>query len=162
MNLPQHPRIKPLTLEQILARKPPGSDAVGADATVLDALRVMAERDIGAVLVLDGERVAGLFSERDFARHAVAAGGAVSRLTPVRDAMATGVACATAEHTVPECLELMARQRLRHLPVVERGRAIGVLSLDDVLREVVAHQERVLKAIELDRLVLFARGTYSC
>ncbi len=162
MNLPQHPRINPPTPGQILAQKPPGVDAVGADATVLDALRLMAERDIDAVLVLDGERVAGLFSERDFARYAVAVGGAVSRLAPVRDAMVTGIACVTAAHTMPECLELMARQQLRHLPVVERGRAIGVLSLDDVLRAVVAHQERVFEAIELDRLVLFARGTYSC
>jgi len=118
MELPQHPRVDPPTLKRLLARKLPGLPSVGVEATVMEALKVMVEQETGAVLVLDGARVAGLFSDRDFIRHG-ASGGGPARLTPIREAMADCTAFVTSTHTVPQCLALMTEQRLRHLPVLE-------------------------------------------
>lgn len=157
----QHPRVAHLTLKQVLAKKPLDPHSVSIDATMLDALRVMAERDIGAVLVLDGERPVGLFTERDFARHTVS-DGSPAHLTSVRQAMAGNVVFATPEQTVSQGMALLREQRLRYLVVLEDSHPLGLLSFGDLLEETIAYQERVLKAIELDRLVLFARGTYSC
>ncbi len=114
----------------------------------MEALKVMVEQETGAVLVLDGARVAGLFSDRDFIRH-----GAT---------MADCVAFATSTHTIPQCLALMTEQRLRHLPVLEDSPPIGLLSRDELIEAIRSHPARVLKELELDPIVLFARGTYSC
>jgi CBS domain-containing protein len=145
----------------VLAKKPLDPHSVSIDATMLDALRVMIEWDIGAVLVLDGERPVGLFTERDFARHTVF-DGSPAYLTPVRQVMAENVVFATPEQTVLQGMALMREQRLRYLLVLEDSHPLGMLSFGDLLEETIAYQERVLNAIELDRLVLFARGTYSC
>ena len=157
----QHPRVAHPTLKQVLAQKPRDLHVVDIDATVLDALRVMAERDVGAVLILDGERPVGLFTERDFARHTVSDGSPV-HLTPVRQVMAGNIVFATPEQTVLQGMALMRERWLRYLTVLENGQPLGMLSIGDLLEEIIAYQERVLKAIELDQLVLFARGTYSC
>jgi len=161
MELPQHPRVDPPTLKRLLARKLPGLPSVGVEATVMEALKVMVEQETGAVLVLDGARVAGLFSDRDFIRHG-ASGGGPARLTPIREAMADCTAFVTSTHTVPQCLALMTEQRLRHLPVLEDGHPIGLLSRDELIEAIRSHQAHVLKELELDQIVLFARGTYSC
>ncbi|MBK8755103.1 MAG: CBS domain-containing protein [Candidatus Competibacteraceae bacterium] len=127
----------------------------------MEALKVMVEQETGAVLVLDGARVAGLFSDRDFIRHG-ATGSRPARLTPIREAMADCVAFATSTHTIPQCLALMTEQRLRHLPVLEDSPPIGLLSRDELIEAIRSHPARVLKELELAPIVLFARGTYSC
>jgi len=134
---------------------------VDAAVESLAALRLMAERDIGAVLVRDGDRIAGVFSERDFARNSArVAQFAVT--TPVRDAMTPCDVSVTPAALAHECLQLMSAHQLRYLPVEEAGQFVAMLSLDDLLNEIVAHQQSVLKAIQLDQQILFLRGTYSC
>ncbi|WP_051497835.1 CBS domain-containing protein, partial [Candidatus Contendibacter odensensis] len=123
----------------------------------MEALKVRVEQETGAVLVLDGVRVAGLFSDRDFIRHG-ASGGGPARLTPIREAIADCTAFVTSTHTAPQCLALMTEQRLRHLPVLEDGHPIGLLSRDELIEAIRSHQAHVLKEIELDQIVLFARN----
>ena len=161
MELARHPRIGELALKKLLARQSSELPTVDVDATVLDALKVMSEYDIGAVLVLDGRRVLGVFSERDFARYS-ASGGTRAEVTPIAEVMTECVTFATPANTVSESMKLLTERGLRYLPVLEDGKLIGLLSIGDLLNEVIAHQERVLKAIDLDQLVLSARGTYSC
>jgi CBS domain-containing protein len=149
------------SVRELLAQRPPGVYAVDVGATVLDALRVMAERNIGAVVVLDGETLAGILSERDYARKGIIA-GRTARETPVREMMTSEVVCVTPAQTVSQCMALMTDRRIRHLPVLENGTPIGILSIGDLLKEIVSHHEHVIKDMELEKLVLFARGTYSC
>jgi CBS domain-containing protein len=121
---------------------------VDPDDTVLEALRVMAERNIGAVLVMSGEHLAGILSERDYARKMVLHGKA-SRDTLVREVMTSVVVSVTPEWTCDECMALMTERHVRHLPVVEQGRVAGVISIGDVVRAVVSEHEFTISSLEL-------------
>lgn len=121
---------------------------VDPDDTVLEALRVMAERNIGAVLVMSGEQLAGILSERDYARKMVLHGKA-SRDTLVREVMTSVVVSVTPEWTCDECMALMTERHVRHLPVVEQGRVAGVISIGDVVRAVVSEHEFTISSLEL-------------
>lgn len=149
------------SLRQLLASKPQGAHAIAVDAMVWDALQLMAERDIGAVVVIDDGRIVGLLSERDYARKGILL-GRTARETPVREVMHEAVTVVTLEQTVPQCMALMTAHRTRHLPVLEEGRLIGVVSIGDLVKEVISHHEHVIKEMELERLILFSQGTYSC
>lgn len=141
------------TLKQILAAKPPGAYAVTPDTSVLTALQLMAEKQVGAVVVLDGERLAGVLSERDYARKVVLV-GKTSKDTAVREIMTEKVVSVTPEHTVPQCMGLMTEKRIRHLPVVEDDKVIGVLSIGDLVKEVVSHHEKLIRDMEMERITL--------
>ncbi len=113
--------------------------AVAPRATVLEALKVMADKNVGALLVMEGTELLGIFSERDYARKVVLAGRASSD-TPVVQIMTSPVVCVTREDTAERCMALMTAHRIRHLPVVEHGVVVGVISIGDVVRAVIAEQ----------------------
>jgi CBS domain-containing protein len=121
--------------------------AVTPSDTIFDALGLMAQHNIGAVLVLDGDQIRGILSERDYARKVVLA-GKTSRTTPVHEIMTPEVICVDGAWTADQCMALMTERRVRHLPVVEAGRLVGVISIGDVVRAVVAEQQFTIDALE--------------
>jgi CBS domain-containing protein len=123
------------TIRQILSRKSEVF-AVAPDASVLEALRLMEEKNVGALLVMNGERLLGIFSERDYARRMVLHGRA-SKDTPVREVMTSEVFVISPDVTSGECMVHMTDRHIRHLPVVEAGRIVGVISIGDVVRAVI-------------------------
>ncbi len=134
------------TVRQLLDSKTPDVFAVGPDAPVLDAIRLMAEKRIGAVLVMQGTTLAGILSERDYARKVVLDGRA-SHDTPVRDIMTADVVSVGLADTVSGCMQVMTGHRIRHLPVLEDGRVVGVVSIGDLVKAVIEEQQ-----LELDQL----------
>lgn len=149
------------TLRQLLASKPAGVVTIGVQATVWEALQLMAEKDVGAVVVIDEGQVIGVLSERDYARKGILL-GRTAKETMIREVMNETVITVTPQETVPQCMALMTAHRTRHLPVLEDGRLIGILSIGDLVKEVISHHEHVIKELELERLILFSQGTYSC
>ncbi len=133
-------------VRQMLARKS-GVHALGPDATIFEALRLMADKNIGAVLILSGDEVAGIVSERDYARKVVLL-GKTSRDTPVREIMTTNVICVEPGWTADQCMALMTEKRIRHLPVVELGKVVGIISIGDVVRAVVDEHQFTIKSLE--------------
>jgi len=115
--------------------------------TVLEALRLMADRNIGAVLVRSDEKLEGIFSERDYARKVILL-GKTSRETLVSEIMTTHVFCVEPGWTADQCMALMTERRIRHLPVVEQGRLIGVISIGDVVRAVVEEQQFTIDSLQ--------------
>jgi CBS domain-containing protein len=115
--------------------------------TVLEALRLMADRNIGAVLVRSDEKLEGIFSERDYARKVILL-GKTSRETLVSEIMTTHVICVEPGWTADQCMALMTERRIRHLPVVEQGRLIGVISIGDVVRVVVEEQQFTIDSLQ--------------
>ncbi len=134
------------TIRQILKNKPV-IHSIGPQATVFDALKVMAEKNIGALVVLEGQELAGIFSERDYARK-VALLGKSSRDMPVGEIMTPKVITIDPERTIGECMALMTEERIRHLPVIEAGRLVGVVSIGDVVRAVVEEQQFTIRQLE--------------
>ncbi len=135
------------TVRDLLAIKGDAIHAVSPEGSVFDALGVMAEKDIGAVLVLEGERLVGILSERDYARQVILK-GKTSRETPVREIMTPHVVCVTLERTIDECMALMTDKRCRHLPVVEGEKVIGVLSIGDVVKAVISEKQFQIEQLE--------------
>lgn len=134
------------SVRQILRHKPQVY-AVSPDDTVYDALTLMAEKNIGAVLVIDANgEVKGIFSERDYARRGVLQGH-TSRETAVRDIMTPEVIVVEPSATVDACMALMTEKRIRHLPVVDAGELIGVVSIGDIVRAVVEEQEFTIQSL---------------
>jgi CBS domain-containing protein len=107
----------------------------------------MADHEVGALVVLDGERLAGIFSERDYARKVILHGKA-SRDTPVHEIMTHKVVCVRPEQTVEECMALMTDKRIRHLPVLREKKVIGVISIGDVVKEVISEQRATIEQLE--------------
>lgn len=128
------------TLNLLLQKKGRQVWSVPPDATVFDALRLMADKGIGAVLVMDGERVVGILSERDYARK-VALEGRTSRETPVREIMTPRVVYARADQTVEEAMAIMTEKRVRHLPVFQGDRLVGIVSIGDLVKEIISDQQ---------------------
>jgi CBS domain-containing protein len=121
--------------------------SVSPDDTVLHALGVMAEHEIGAVLVLEGENVIGILTERDYARKVVLAGRS-SKNSAIREVMTHDVICVKPEQTIDECLALMTEERVRHLPVIEGKRVAGLISIGDLVRATIAEQEQVIEHLQ--------------
>ncbi|MGE0858625.1 MAG: CBS domain-containing protein [Gammaproteobacteria bacterium] len=132
------------TVSQLLDVKGRQVWSVPVDSTVFEALRLMAAKDVGALVVLDGEEVVGIMSERDYARR-IALEGRASRYTPVTDIMSRDVLSVSPEHTVAECMALMTTRKFRHLPVMEYGRLLGLISIGDLVRSIIAEQEFVIE-----------------
>ena len=142
------------SLRQILPSRRPVV-AVAPTDPVARALALMAEHDIGVVVVLDGERLAGILSERDLARHAGRAPDSALRDLRVSELMTRDVATVDADAQFRQCMVLMDARGARHLPVVENGRVIAVVSLRDLLHEAVTHQQHVLAEVDRERLAAF-------
>jgi CBS domain-containing protein len=132
------------TVRDILAKKGPKVWSIGGEATVLDAARFMTEHKIGAVLVLDGEHIVGMFSERDILQRVVAEGRDPTQTT-VSDVMTDEVACCTPDTSLEEARGAMKNRRIRHLPVVDGDkRLLGLISIGDLNAFQVAHQEQTI------------------
>ena len=134
------------TVRQMLAGKT-NVYAVKPEDTIYDALRLMADKNIGAVLVLSGHEIKGILSERDYARKVILL-GKTSKATPVSEVMTTNVICVEPTWTVDQCMALMTEKHIRHLPVVENGRLVGIISIGDVVRAVVDEQQFTIKSLE--------------
>jgi CBS domain-containing protein len=135
------------TVKEILEAKSHKLLAISPQASVLDALKLMAERDVGALVVLEGEGLAGIFSERDYARKVILHGKS-SKATPVSEIMTHKVVCVRPDQSVEECMALMTDKRIRHLPVLEDRKVIGVISIGDVVKEVISEQRFVIEQLE--------------
>lgn len=135
------------TLRQLLSSKGNEIWSVGPDASVFDAIGIMAEKGIGALVVLDGEKLVGIVSERDYARKVVLKERA-SKQTPVGDIMTKDVLYARPDHTVEECLALMTEKRIRHLPVLDGDKLIGMVSIGDLVKAIIAEQKHVIEQLE--------------
>ncbi|NIJ75777.1 CBS domain-containing protein [Xanthomonas campestris] len=135
------------TVRQLLGTKQVEVFAVAADAAVIEAIRLMAEKGIGAVLVMDGPRLVGIVSERDYARKVVLRDRA-SSTSSVADIMSTQVVTVSPSDTVERCMQLMTDGRFRHLPVVDNGRVQGVMSIGDLVKAVIENQQRDIDQLQ--------------
>jgi CBS domain-containing protein len=138
------------TVKQLLQAKAGGGaviHAVSPAASVLDAIKLMAEKGIGALVVLEEGRLAGMVSERDYARKVILHGRS-SQDTAVREIMTGKVITVGSAQTVEDCMTLMTNNRIRHLPVVDAGKLAGVLSIGDLVKEVIADREETIKQLE--------------
>lgn len=140
------------TVKQLLETKPADIFAIGPDAPVIEAIRLMAEKSIGAMLVMEGARLVGILSERDYARKVVLQGRS-SADTPVRAIMTADVITVTPNDTVERCMQIVTERRIRHLPVMEQGRVVGVVSIGDLVKAVIEDQQ-----VELDQLQRYIAG----
>ena len=134
------------TVRQLLEAKAPEVFAIGPDAPVIDAIRLMAKKCIGAVLVIQDGRLAGILSERDYARKIVLQGRS-SATTPVREIMTSDVVTIGLDETTDRCMQLVTDRRIRHLPVTSNGQVLGVVSIGDLVKAVIEDQQ-----VELDQL----------
>lgn len=120
---------------------------IGPDATVFEALELMAEKGVGALVITDGDHLAGILSERDYARKVILLDRG-SRETKVAEIMTREVITVEPARTVTECMELMTERRFRHLPVISDGELIGVISIGDVVKAVISEQRQLIKELE--------------
>lgn len=134
------------TVRQLLEAKTPEIYAIAPDAPVIEAIRLMAEKRIGAVLVMEGPRLVGILSERDYARKIVLQGRSSSD-TPVSTIMTAEVITVRPDDTAERCMQIVTHERIRHLPVVRGGEVIGVVSIGDLVKAVIEDQQ-----VELDQL----------
>lgn len=121
--------------------------AVAPDTLVYEAIRLMADRNIGCVLVMDGARLLGILSERDYTRKVVLQGRS-SKITTVQEIMTRDVICVTPQRGVEQALRLITENRVRHLPVIERGRVTGLISIGDLVKLVIHAQRSALSQLE--------------
>lgn len=136
------------TVRQVLRSKGSSVWTIEPVDSVLSAIRTMAERDIGALVVVDGELPIGVLSERDYARN-VYLKGRSSPDTKVREIMSSPVVSVGPDETVEACMELMTARRVRHLPVMEDGRLAGLVSIGDLVKSIITEQERVIEQLQL-------------
>ena len=136
------------TLKQLIESKNKRLAAVAPDQSVLRALEVMAENDVGALLVLDGKRLAGVFSERDYARKVILQGKA-SKSTKVSEIMTGKVVYVTLNRTVEECMAIMTEKHFRHLPVLDDDHnVVGIVSIGDLIKETISQQKFIIDQLE--------------
>jgi CBS domain-containing protein len=136
-----------ITVKQILDEKGSSAWTIVPDAKVIDALKLMAEKEVGALIVMEGEEIVGIISERDYARKIILK-GRHSQDTPVRDIMSTHIYGVNLDTTVDECMALMTDKRMRHLPVCKDGRLAGIVSIGDVVKAIIGHQKVTIENLE--------------
>lgn len=135
------------TVRDILKRKGSEIYSVTPDTSVYDALKLMAEKNIGAVLVVEGDQPVGILSERDYARQVILK-GKTSKDTPVREIMTSKIVFVGPAQTVEECMALMTDKRIRHLPVLEEHQLVGILSIGDVVKAVISEKQFLIEQLE--------------
>ena len=136
-----------LRINDILAQKGGTVWSISPEATVFEAIQMMADKNVGALLVTKGEQLLGIMSERDYTRKVILKGRA-SKETPVRDIITGHVITVTPDHTVPECLKLMTEHRIRHLPVVQANKILGVISIGDLVNSIISHQTSAIEQLQ--------------
>ena len=135
------------TISEILHHKGTAVWSIKPDATVFEAIQLMADKNVGALLVMDGEQLVGLISERDYTRK-VALRGKTSKEMKVREILAGNLVTATPAQTVETCLHLMTDHRVRHLPVLDSGKVAGVISIGDLVNWVISTQDTTIRQLE--------------
>lgn len=120
--------------------------SIGEDASVLDAIKLMAERSIGSLLVMDGNNLKGIVTERDYARKVIVKGRS-SKSTRVAEIMTADVVTASTAQTVNDCMKVMTERRIRHLPVVENNEVLGLISIGDLVQAIIADQQEEIQAL---------------
>ena len=156
---PAHPRVPPLTVQAILSQRPPVLCQVGPGTAALSALRLMAQCNVAALLVIDGDKVTGVFSEREY-RQAAALEEVES--IPVGTLMIPCGMTVSPEDSANHCLQICSERQFRYLPVAQGSQVIDLLSLEELLGALAAYYQKIILAFELDQQVMFLRGTYSC
>jgi CBS domain-containing protein len=121
--------------------------SIAPAASVFDAIKLMADRAVGSLLVMDGEKIIGIVTERDYARKVILLGRS-SETTKVEQVMSTDVITATAEQTVRQCMTLMTEKRIRHLPVVADDKVIGMISIGDLVQAIISDQQHEIEQLE--------------
>jgi CBS domain-containing protein len=140
------------TIRQLLREKGDKIHSVAPNNTVYDAIRIMADENIGSLIVMEDDKIVGIITERHYARN-VALKGRASPLTRVGDIMEHRVLYAQPDQSVEECMAIMTDKRVRHLPVVEQGKGIGLISIGDLVKSIISDQKFVI-----DQLEHFIRG----
>ena len=136
------------TLKQLIESNPRKLATIAPDQTILRALEVMAEHDVGALLVMEGRYLRGVFSERDYARKVILRGKS-SLDTKVSEVMSGRVAYVTLDRTVEECLAIMTEKHFRHLPVLsDSHNVVGIISIGDLIKEVISQQQFIIQQLE--------------
>jgi CBS domain-containing protein len=135
------------TVAELLRAKPSRVVSVRPDQSVLEAIKVLATEDIGAAIVMTGERLAGIFSERDYTRKVVLKGRA-SDTTRVEEIMTPNVVVVSPRTRSRECMQLMTEKNIRHLPVVDEGRVVGMVSIRDIVSDIIADQDFTIEQLE--------------
>lgn len=136
-----------MTLRQLLQSKGGTVWSVPSSSTVFDALQLMSQKNIGALLVIDGGKLVGIISERDYARKVVLKGKS-SKEIPVREIMTEKVVYVRPDESIEECMALMTEKHFRHLPVIDEGTLLGVISIGDVVRAVISEQKFIIEQLE--------------
>ena len=134
-------------VKDILAVKGQDVWSIEPDASVYDAMKLMAEKEIGALMVTEGTKLVGLISERDYARKVILQGRA-SRTTQVKEIMTSRVVYAQPEQNIEECMALMTEKRVRHLPVIDGERLVGVISIGDLVKSIISEQQFIIEQLE--------------
>ncbi|HEY8510188.1 MAG TPA: CBS domain-containing protein [Steroidobacteraceae bacterium] len=134
-------------VRHLLERKGRALYSIGPDDPVLEAIRMMAEHRIGALLVMREGELVGIISERDYARKVILRGRSSSE-TPVHQIMSSPVITVSPTHTLDQCMRIVTEKRIRHLPVVESGRVVGVISIGDLVKAVIEEQQRTIEQLE--------------
>jgi len=135
------------SLKQLLSAKGSQVYSIGPDAKVIEALQLMAQKDVGALIVMEGDRLVGMLSERDYARKVILHGRS-SQDVCVRDIMSSGVITVDPSQSVEQCMALVTQKRIRHLPVCDDDKLIGIVSIGDLVKEMIAEQEQTIKQLE--------------
>ena len=135
------------SVKQILQTKGHDIWSVGPEVSVYDAIAKMAQKEVGALVVLEGELLVGVVSERDYARKVVLQGRS-SRDTKIKDIMTTRVAYARPDQSVEDCMAMMTEKRIRHLPVMDGEKLLGVLSIGDLVKSIMEEQKHVIEQLE--------------
>jgi len=135
------------TVAELLKAKPARVVSVTPEMTVLDAIKVLAAEDVGAAIVMTGNRLAGIVSERDYTRKVILQGRA-SNNTRVEEIMTANVVCVSPRTKARECMELMTEKQIRHLPVVDEGRVVGMVSIRDIVSDIIADQDFTIEQLE--------------
>ena len=134
-------------VNQLLDSKGHDVLSIAPSASVLDAIKLMAEKGVGALIVMDGDAMTGIVTERDYARKVILKGRS-SDETPVSDIMSTGVISTSPDQTVNICMNVMTDKRIRHLPVVEGNKVIGLVSIGDLVKAIIADQQEEIEQLE--------------
>lgn len=121
--------------------------SIAPGASVLDAIRLLSDRGIGALVVMDGDKLAGILTERDYARKVILKGRA-SDATEVREIMTTNVITTSSSESVEKCMNTMTDQRIRHLPVVDEGKIVGIISIGDLVKAIISDQQQAIEQLE--------------
>lgn len=134
-------------VNQLLDSKGHDVLSIAPSASVLDAIKLMAEKGVGALIVMDGDAMTGIVTERDYARKVILKGRS-SDETPVSDIMSTGVISTSPDQTVNRCMSVMTDKRIRHLPVVEGNKVTGLVSIGDLVKAIIADQQEEIEQLE--------------